>query len=94
MLPGVHSAFARTLNGTLLQPAVYLLAVHLWKYSGGYPALTECLEKLNHNKVSSRLFIQWKSVDVDNDHIIFVTVFSVTYLHYFAIVVQKLENSE
>ncbi|KAL2092512.1 hypothetical protein ACEWY4_012310 [Coilia grayii] len=25
-------------------------AVHLWRYSGGYPALTECLEKLKHNK--------------------------------------------
>ncbi|XP_028851140.1 protein NipSnap homolog 1 [Denticeps clupeoides] len=25
-------------------------AVHLWRYSGGYPALTECLDKLNHNK--------------------------------------------
>lgn len=26
-------------------------AVHLWRYRGGYPALTECLEKLNNNKV-------------------------------------------
>ncbi|XP_034728580.1 protein NipSnap homolog 1 isoform X1 [Etheostoma cragini] len=25
-------------------------AVHLWRYRGGYPALTECLKKLNHNK--------------------------------------------
>ncbi|KAM9810493.1 protein NipSnap homolog 1 [Neosynchiropus ocellatus] len=25
-------------------------AVHLWKYTGGYPALTECLNKLNNNK--------------------------------------------
>ncbi|TMS03761.1 Protein NipSnap-like protein 1 [Larimichthys crocea] len=25
-------------------------AVHLWRYRGGYPALTECLEKLNNNK--------------------------------------------
>ncbi|KAL0979048.1 hypothetical protein UPYG_G00179820 [Umbra pygmaea] len=25
-------------------------AVHLWRYTGGYPALTECLTKLNHNK--------------------------------------------
>ncbi|XP_041957808.1 protein NipSnap homolog 1 isoform X1 [Alosa sapidissima] len=25
-------------------------AVHLWRYSGGYPALTECLDKLHHNK--------------------------------------------
>ncbi|XP_062274083.1 protein NipSnap homolog 1 isoform X1 [Scomber scombrus] len=25
-------------------------AVHLWRYSGGYPALTECLQKLNNNK--------------------------------------------
>ncbi|KAA0716857.1 Protein NipSnap -like protein 1 [Triplophysa tibetana] len=24
-------------------------AVHLWRYSGGYPALTECLHKLNNN---------------------------------------------
>uniref|UniRef100_A0A8C2GAW8 Nipsnap homolog 1 (C. elegans) n=2 Tax=Cyprinus carpio TaxID=7962 RepID=A0A8C2GAW8_CYPCA len=24
-------------------------AVHLWRYSGGYPALTECLRKLNSN---------------------------------------------
>ncbi|TNN51180.1 Protein NipSnap 2 [Liparis tanakae] len=26
-------------------------AVHLWRYRGGYPALTECLKKLNINKV-------------------------------------------
>lgn len=26
-------------------------AVHLWRYRGGYPALTECLKKLNNNKV-------------------------------------------
>uniref|UniRef100_A0A4W5LQD3 Nipsnap homolog 1 (C. elegans) n=1 Tax=Hucho hucho TaxID=62062 RepID=A0A4W5LQD3_9TELE len=26
-------------------------AVHLWRYTGGYPALTECLTKLNNNKV-------------------------------------------
>ncbi|KAM8886721.1 protein NipSnap homolog 1 [Spinachia spinachia] len=25
-------------------------AVHLWRYRGGYPALTECLKKLNNNK--------------------------------------------
>uniref|UniRef100_A0A8C8D6H2 NIPSNAP domain-containing protein n=1 Tax=Oncorhynchus tshawytscha TaxID=74940 RepID=A0A8C8D6H2_ONCTS len=25
-------------------------AVHLWRYTGGYPALTECLTKLNNNK--------------------------------------------
>ncbi|XP_064209712.1 protein NipSnap homolog 1 [Anguilla rostrata] len=25
-------------------------AVHLWRYSGGYPALTECLNKLKQNK--------------------------------------------
>ncbi|XP_062873921.1 protein NipSnap homolog 1 isoform X2 [Trichomycterus rosablanca] len=25
-------------------------AVHLWRYYGGYPALTECLEKIRHNK--------------------------------------------
>ncbi|KAG9339609.1 hypothetical protein JZ751_023500 [Albula glossodonta] len=25
-------------------------AVHLWRYSGGYPALTECLNKLRQNK--------------------------------------------
>uniref|UniRef100_A0A3B4Y3P6 Nipsnap homolog 1 (C. elegans) n=1 Tax=Seriola lalandi dorsalis TaxID=1841481 RepID=A0A3B4Y3P6_SERLL len=25
-------------------------AVHLWRYKGGYPALTECLKKLNNNK--------------------------------------------
>ncbi|KAJ8263409.1 hypothetical protein COCON_G00158660 [Conger conger] len=25
-------------------------AVHLWRYSGGYPALTECLNKLKKNK--------------------------------------------
>ncbi|XP_042277376.1 protein NipSnap homolog 1 [Thunnus maccoyii] len=25
-------------------------AVHLWRYRGGYPALTECLQKLNNNK--------------------------------------------
>lgn len=27
------------------------VAVHLWRYTGGYPALTECLTKLNNNKV-------------------------------------------
>ncbi|XP_067083970.1 protein NipSnap homolog 1 isoform X1 [Osmerus mordax] len=26
--------------------------VHLWRYRGGYPALTECLNKLNNNKVT------------------------------------------
>uniref|UniRef100_A0A6Q2YZB0 NIPSNAP domain-containing protein n=1 Tax=Esox lucius TaxID=8010 RepID=A0A6Q2YZB0_ESOLU len=25
-------------------------AVHLWRYTGGYPALTECLTKLNNNQ--------------------------------------------
>lgn len=31
-------------------------AVHLWRYRGGYPALTECLQKLNKNKVDCELF--------------------------------------
>lgn len=31
-------------------------AVHLWRYRGGYPALTECLKKLNNNKVSRLYF--------------------------------------
>ncbi|XP_058493263.1 protein NipSnap homolog 1 isoform X2 [Solea solea] len=26
------------------------IPVHLWRYKGGYPALTECLKKLNNNK--------------------------------------------
>ena len=31
--------------------AVWFMLVHLWRYRGGYPALTECLDKLNNNKV-------------------------------------------
>lgn len=26
--------------------------VHLWRYRGGYPALTEVMNKLKHNKVT------------------------------------------
>ncbi|XP_034728581.1 protein NipSnap homolog 1 isoform X2 [Etheostoma cragini] len=29
---------------------LYKIQLHLWRYRGGYPALTECLKKLNHNK--------------------------------------------
>ncbi|CAL8249023.1 unnamed protein product [Merluccius merluccius] len=29
-------------------------AVHLWRYRGGYPSLTECLDKLNHNTEYTR----------------------------------------
>ncbi|XP_043096706.1 protein NipSnap homolog 1 isoform X2 [Puntigrus tetrazona] len=32
-------------------------AVHLWRYSGGYPALTECLSKLNSNTPGT--MIEW-----------------------------------
>lgn len=28
-----------------------LLAVHLWRFSGGYPALMDCMNKLKQNKV-------------------------------------------
>lgn len=27
-------------------------AVHLWRFSGGYPALMDCMNKLKNNKVS------------------------------------------
>lgn len=32
-------------------------AVHLWRYRGGYPALTECLTKLNNNKVGYEVLL-------------------------------------
>ncbi|XP_018596007.1 protein NipSnap homolog 1 isoform X4 [Scleropages formosus] len=32
-------------------------AVHLWRYKGGYPALTECLNKLRQNKPGT--MIEW-----------------------------------
>lgn len=31
-------------------------AVHLWRYRGGYPALTDCLQKLRANKACCDLF--------------------------------------
>lgn len=31
-------------------------SVHLWRYRGGYPALTDCLQKLRDNKVRCKQF--------------------------------------
>lgn len=41
-------------------------AVHLWRYRGGYPALTECLQKLNNNKVELflNLFLATEKADI------------------------------
>uniref|UniRef100_A0A8C9L527 NIPSNAP domain-containing protein n=1 Tax=Serinus canaria TaxID=9135 RepID=A0A8C9L527_SERCA len=36
-------------QNTLPQPKP-LFAVHLWRFSGGYPALTDCMNKLRQNK--------------------------------------------
>lgn len=35
-------------------------AVHLWRYRGGYPALTDCLVKLRNNKVEIVTVEMWR----------------------------------
>lgn len=41
-----------TLPGTV--NSVFYSSVHLWRYRGGYPALTEVMNKLRQNKVRTR----------------------------------------
>lgn len=47
--------------GSQQPPDLYLLfssppTVHLWRFSGGYPALMDCMNKLKNNKVCRHLF--------------------------------------
>lgn len=36
-----------------------LISVHLWRYEGGYPALTEVMSKLRDDKVKPSDFCQY-----------------------------------
>lgn len=53
-----------------------VFAVHLWRYRGGYPALTECLTKLNNNKVGDEVLL--------NRFLCYTHVISNTYLMFSA----------
>lgn len=35
------------------------IPVHLWRFSGGYPALMDCMNKLKQNKVPLTLVAKW-----------------------------------
>lgn len=40
-----------------------VFVVHLWRYRGGYPALTECLKKLNNNKVCRKVSLLYSYIE-------------------------------
>lgn len=55
MAPGASAAKGGDFDGILgccssPHPKT-LFAVHLWRFSGGYPALMDCMSKLRQNKV-------------------------------------------
>lgn len=40
-------------KGIQIDLYIALYTVHLWRYRGGYPALTEVMNKLKNNKVEN-----------------------------------------
>lgn len=49
-------------------------AVHLWRYRGGYPALTDCLMKLKNNKVHT--FSAFQNREIQRKDVVSLSLYS------------------